>query len=254
MGPDFVPDDRWRTLLELVSDYYRQADRDRVLIENALAVSSEELESLYAKLRESADAERALFRSFTTSVPDLFFVKTPQGVYRGCNPAFETMLGLREEQVIGRTVHDVLPREMADEITGIEHAVLSSGKPDLREQWLPLPTGELRCLEMLRAPYFAADGSLLGLLGIGRDVTDRRRLQEQTRLASLVYQHTGEGMLVTDAEWRIVDINPACERITGYPLDEVRGRTPEMFNSGRQDAAFYEALRDTAARLGYWHG
>ena len=249
-----VLDDRWQALLSLVNEYYRQVDRDRVLIENALAVNSEELESLYAQLRERSDAERALFRSFTTSVPDLFFVKSPQGQYRGCNPAFEKMLGLREDQVLGRTVHDVLPREMADEITGLERQVLASGQPDLREQWLRIPTGELRCLEMLRAPYFAADGAPLGLIGIGRDVTERRRLEEQTRLAAMVYQHTAEGMLVTDAEYRIIDINPACARITGYALDEVLGRTPEMFNSGRQDRAFYDAMHQTLAELGYWHG
>jgi PAS domain-containing protein len=96
MGPDFVVDDRLKPLLELIDEYYRQVDRDRVLIENALAVNSEELESLYARLRERTEAERAMFRSFTTSVPDLFFVKSPQGQYRGCNPAFEKMLGLQE--------------------------------------------------------------------------------------------------------------------------------------------------------------
>ena len=249
-----MPDERWTALLDLVDDYYQQVDRDRMLIENALAVSSEELESLYAKMREQADAERALFRSFTTSVPDLFFVKSPQGVYRGCNPAFEKLLGLREEEVIGRTAHDVLPPEMAEEITEVERAVLASGEPDLREQWMRVSNGDTRCLEMLRAPYFAADGTTLGLIGIGRDVTDRRRLEEQTRLAALVYQHTGEGMLVTDAEYRIIDINPACARITGYTLDEVRGRTPEMFNSGRQDRAFYEAMRDSLREFGHWHG
>jgi diguanylate cyclase (GGDEF)-like protein/PAS domain S-box-containing protein len=254
MGADFAPDDRLRPLLDLVNEYYRQVDRDRVLIENALAVNSEELESLYARLRERADAERAMFRSFTTSVPDLFFVKSPQGQYRGCNPAFEKMLGLREEQVMGRTVHDLLPADMADEITTIEAAVMASGKPDLREQWLRIPSGEVRCLEMLRAPYFATDGTPLGLIGIGRDVTERRRLEEQMRLASLVYQHTGEGMLVTDAEFRIIDINPACTLITGYRLDEVLGRTPEMFNSGRQDRGFYDDMHRTLRELGYWQG
>jgi diguanylate cyclase (GGDEF)-like protein/PAS domain S-box-containing protein len=238
----------------MVSDYYRDVERDRVLIENALAVSSEELESLYARLRERTEAERALLRSFTTSVPDLFFVKSMQGVYKGCNPAFERILGLREDQVLGRTVHDVLPPEMAEEITEIERAVLQSGKPDLREQWLLLPTGESRCMEMLRAPYFAADGSPLGLIGIGRDVTERRRLEEQSRLAALVYRNTAEGMLVTDADYHIIDINPACERITGYALDELLGRTPEFFNSGRQDRAFYDAIRESVARKGHWHG
>ncbi len=254
MGPDFTPDARMRALLDLVDDYYRQVERDRSLIENALAVSSEELESLYARLRDRTDAERAIFRSFTTSVPDLLFVKAVDGVYQTCNPAFERLLGLREDQVLGRTVHDVLPGAMAQEISAIEREVLASGRSDLREQWIHLPNGEERCLEMLRAPYFGGDGRTLGLIGIGRDVTDRRRLEEQTRLAALVYRNSGEGMLVTDAEYRIVDMNPACERITGYALDEVRGRTPETFNSGRQDRAFYESMRDTVARLGHWHG
>ena len=254
MGANFAPDARLGALLELVNDYYEQVERDRVLIENALAVNSEELESLYERLRERADAERAVLRSLTTSVPDLLFVKSLDGVYRTCNPAFERMLGLREDQVLGRTVHDVLPADIAAEITRVEQEVLSSRSPDLREQWILLPTGERRCLEMLRAPYFGSDGTTLGLVGIGRDVTDRRQLEEQTRLAALVYQNTGEGMLVTDAEYRIIDINPACERITGYSLAEVRGQTPEMFNSGRQDRAFYEALRQTVARMGHWHG
>ncbi len=237
-----------------MDEYYRQVDRDRALIENALAVSSEELEGLYARLRAQTDAERALFRSFTTSVPDLFFVKSPQGTYRGCNPAFEKFLGLREDQVIGRTVHDVLPPEMAQDITQIEQTVLASGQPDLREQWLKLPTGETRCLEMLRAPYFDADGATLGLIGIGRDVTERRRLEEQTRMAALVYQHSGEGMLVLDAQLRIVDINPAGVRITGHALEEIKGKTPEMFNAGRQDAEFYRAMGASLEAHGYWSG
>ena len=66
MGDDFAPDARLGALLELVNDYYEQVERDRVLIENALAVNSEELESLYERLRERTDAERAVLRSLTT--------------------------------------------------------------------------------------------------------------------------------------------------------------------------------------------
>ena len=178
MGLDFVPDGRLGALLELVNDYYEQVERDRVLIENALAVNSEELESLYQRLRERTDAERAVLRSLTTSVPDLLFVKSVDGVYRTCNHAFERMLGLREDQVLGRTVHDVLPGDMAVEITRIEKEVLSSRAPDLREQWIVLPNGERRCLEMLRAPYFGSDGTTLGLVGIGRDVTQKKQTDD----------------------------------------------------------------------------
>jgi diguanylate cyclase (GGDEF)-like protein/PAS domain S-box-containing protein len=61
-------------------------------------------------------------------------------------------------------------------------------------------------------------------------------------------------MLVTDANYRIIDINAAGARITGYQLDEVRGQRPDIFNSGRQDLAFYELMQRTVDEFGYWHG
>ncbi len=254
LGAEFVPDASWTQFLALISDYYTEVDRDRNLIENALAVNSEELEELYAQLRRRADAEQALLRSFTNSIPDLFFAKSPEGLYLGCNSEFERFVGRPETEIIGYRVHDLLPAAQAADITTIDQAVLASGRPHSREEWQKDPAGQMRCIEMLRAPYYGADGTLIGLLGIGRDVTERRRLEEQNRLAAQVYRHTGEGMLVTDAEFRILDINPAGMRITGYSLEDVRGRTPEMFNSGRQDRAFYDSMRRTIAEIGYWNG
>ena len=108
MGTGFVPDAGWSAFLELVSNYYAEVDRDRNLIENALAVNSEELESLYARLRERADAEQALLRSFTNSIPDLFFAKSPDGSYLGCNREFESFVGRPEREIVGRRVHDLL--------------------------------------------------------------------------------------------------------------------------------------------------
>jgi diguanylate cyclase (GGDEF)-like protein/PAS domain S-box-containing protein len=61
-------------------------------------------------------------------------------------------------------------------------------------------------------------------------------------------------MLVTDANYRIIDINAAGARITGYQLDEVRGQRPDIFNSGRQDLAFYELMQRTVDEFGYWKG
>jgi diguanylate cyclase (GGDEF)-like protein/PAS domain S-box-containing protein len=132
--------------------------------------------------------------------------------------------------------------------------VLSTGHPSVREEWLMKSDGNKVCLEMLRAPYFDFDGAPLGLISIGRDISERRRLEEQMRLSALVYQHTAEGMLVTDANYRIIDINAAGARITGYQLDEVRGQRPDIFNSGRQDLAFYELMQRTVDEFGYWHG
>ena len=79
MGSNFAPDARWRALLEQISATYQEVDRERALIENALAVNSEELTAANMELRKRAEQEQALLRSFTNSIPDIFFAKAMDG-------------------------------------------------------------------------------------------------------------------------------------------------------------------------------
>lgn len=94
---------------------------------------------------------------------------------------------------------------------------------------------------------------LLYLLG-------RRRLAEQNasytslRQAAAVFDSAQEGVLMTDAKQRILYINPAFTRITGYSENEVLGKTPVMFKSGRHDARFYQSLYQTLQKHGEWSG
>ncbi|AVP56262.1 sensor domain-containing protein [Pulveribacter suum] len=90
--------------------------------------------------------------------------------------------------------------------------------------------------------------------GILTDLTARRAAEERQRLASAVVDNTVEGVVVTDAQTRILSVNAAFTRILGYCEDELRGLTPRVFKSGRHDRAFYEAMWDSMARQGYWRG
>ena len=254
MGNDFLPDERWNSFLQLISNYYHEVDRERGLLENALEVNSDELTFANAQLRSKAEHEKALLHSFTNSIPDLFFAKSLDGIYMGCNKTFERSLGLSETDIVGKTDAQLLSADRVESVSDIEKKVLATNQPIVMEEWITHPDGSKFCLEMLRAPYYGVDGKPLGLIGIGRDITQRRELEEQIRLSALVYQHTAEGMLVTDPDYHIIDINPACARMTGYALEEVRGKNPDMFNSGRQDAAFYELIRETVSEIGYWNG
>ena len=254
MGNDFLPDERWNSFLQLISNYYHEVDRERGLLENALEVNSDELTSANAQLRAKAEHEKALLHSFTNSIPDLFFAKSLDRIYMGCNQPFASSLGISETDIIGKTDEQLLSVDRVESVSDIEKKVLATNQPIVMEEWITHPDGSKHCLEMLRAPYYGVDGKQLGLIGIGRDITQRRKLEEQIRLSALVYKHTTEGMLVTDRDFQIIDMNPACARMTGYKLEEVRGKNPDMFNSGRQDAAFYQEMRKTVERVGYWSG
>ena len=83
---------------------------------------------------------------------------------------------------------------------------------------------------------------------------ERKQIEEGKQLASIVYQNSSEAMMITDADNRIVAINPAFSNITGYGFDEVQGKNPRMFSSGRHDQSFYEGMWNGINVTGQWQG
>jgi diguanylate cyclase (GGDEF)-like protein/PAS domain S-box-containing protein len=94
---------------------------------------------------------------------------------------------------------------------------------------------------------------LLLSINAGRFVALRER-EAELRVNKTVFDAATEGMFVTDAGNRILAVNPAFTAITGYTAAEAIGRTPSLLSSGRHDAAFYAAMRETLARDGRWEG
>jgi diguanylate cyclase (GGDEF)-like protein/PAS domain S-box-containing protein len=82
----------------------------------------------------------------------------------------------------------------------------------------------------------------------------RQQTEARLRLAASVFDNANEGICITDAEQRIIDVNPTLCQLTGYPRDTLIGQTPRAFQSGRQDDAFYQAMWQAIQRDGHWHG
>ncbi|WP_265944824.1 putative bifunctional diguanylate cyclase/phosphodiesterase [Dechloromonas sp. A34] len=100
-------------------------------------------------------------------------------------------------------------------------------------------------------------GVLLALLmvaGGGVLLRAQYRVSEQLRLQRRIIDHTSEAMMVTDLEQRILMVNPAFERITGYSAADVLGQTPVMLGAGRHGADFYLAIWERVAEKGSWEG
>lgn len=86
------------------------------------------------------------------------------------------------------------------------------------------------------------------------DITARMETERHLRLYSEVFSHVGEGIMITDADNRVIEINDAVTRITGFPRDELIGKTPRTLRSGIHEPAFYEALWGTLRERGHWQG
>ncbi|MDX8126930.1 bacteriohemerythrin [Methylomonas sp. OY6] len=92
-----------------------------------------------------------------------------------------------------------------------------------------------------------ANGRPLRIIGTHSDITERE-------MASLVYQNTSEGMMITDIDNNIITVNPAFTTITGYSLNEVIGKDPNLLSSGQHDLAFYQTMWGEIESSGQWVG
>ena len=86
------------------------------------------------------------------------------------------------------------------------------------------------------------------------DITERRASEETSRLAFEAIRHSGDGILVTDAEHRIISANPAFAAVTGYASEELIGNAPAIFASEGADDDFLQTLRESLEIAGVWKG
>ncbi len=114
--------------------------------------------------------------------------------------------------------------------------------------------GEFMFLDVHKAPFVNDSGQVIGVVGSGRNVTQQRKAEERLKLASLVLETSSEALIITDNADRIVDINPAFTRLTGYTLAEVAGKNPSLFHSGQQGADFYAEMWKRLEVTGHWQG
>ncbi|KMN21109.1 phosphodiesterase DibA [Pseudomonas helleri] len=101
---------------------------------------------------------------------------------------------------------------------------------------------------------FVARSQLLGFLGGSASLKRQREDRERLRQAAAVFDCTREGVLVTDRTGAIVHVNRALVEITGYTVEEVLGKRPNMFKSGHHDLEFYQGVFKSLQETGDWHG
>lgn len=100
----------------------------------------------------------------------------------------------------------------------------------------------------------SVDGKITRVFGNIMDITRSKQAEEMMRLSSTVFQTVDEAILVSDVDNRIITVNPAFTKVTGYAAEEVIGENPRILSSGKHDEMFYRELWDQLARAGSWAG
>ena len=130
-------------------------------------------------LREALFNERALLRALIDAVPDLIFYKDTQSVYLGCNKAFAEFAGRPEQAQIGRTDFHFFDPETAAFFRKMDLEMFAHGQSKRNEEWVTYPDGRQVLLDTVKTPFYSPEGKMLGLVGVSRDVTERRKFEEK---------------------------------------------------------------------------
>ncbi len=97
-------------------------------------------------------------------------------------------------------------------------------------------------------------GEALGFIGVIRDITERKDIEEDLRRAASVFGNASEGIIITSADGTILDVNDAYTTITGYSRDEAVGHDSSILKSGFHDESFYQAMWERLQQNGHWEG
>lgn len=171
----------------------------------------------YQKLAADRGREHSLLRALLDSIPDLIFFKDSESVYLGCNKAFEVFCGRTEKDLIGCSDIDLFPRDVAEFFREMDRKMMAQNMPRRNEEWIDYPDGRRALLDTLKTPFYDQDGKLLGMIGISREITEKRQAEDERKSLESQLQQAQKMEAIGQLAGGIAhDFNNILTAIIGY--------------------------------------
>lgn len=208
------------------------------------------------KTEEELQRSNMLLRIIVDNIPDAIYLKDNKGRKMIANKADIKNCGFgSEEEIIGKTDFEMFPKEIAEEFWTDDLRVLEHGEVIInREEKLVNLSGESKWLLTSKIPYRDAKGNIIGLVGLGHDISRRKIAEEEMSKLSKTITQSPVSIIITNTLGRIEYVNPKFTEVTGYTFEEVLGKNPNILKSGNQNDEFYRNLWDTILAGKDWDG
>ena len=157
------------------------------------------------------------------------------------------------KDIIGRRHYEVIP-DIPEHWKQSHRRGLEGEKLRQEEDRFERADGTVKWVRWEMIPWRMEDGEIGGIVLFAEDITALKESEGKLRLAANVFMHAFEGILITDAQGDILEVNDAFTRITGYSREEVLGRNPRLLNSGRQSREFFSDMWKQIEENGHWSG
>jgi PAS domain S-box-containing protein len=170
-------------------------------------------------------------RTLVDSIPDLVWLKDQNGIYLSCNPIFEQFFGAKKSEIIGKTDYDFVDTDLADFFRQHDQKAMAAGRPSINEERLTFAdNGYEGLFETIKSPMHNADGDLIGVLGIARDISIRKTAEkEKISLERQLKQSQKMEAIGTLAGGIAHDFNNILSSIIGFTelaIDDAEKGTP----------------------------
>lgn len=124
--------------------------------------------------------ERGFLKTLIQAIPDLVWLKDTNGVFLACNQRFEDLFGAKESDIVGKSDYDFVEKSLADFFRNHDQKVMQSGKANMNEEELLFASdGHKEILQTTKVPVYDANKNLMGVLGVGRDITRLKLAQKE---------------------------------------------------------------------------
>ncbi len=177
-------------------------------------------------LRREIEAQRNQLRALLDTIPDLVWYKDGEGRYLTCNPAFERLFGAKEADIIGKTDRDFVAAPLAEYFEEHDQIAIRTGKACTNDEWMTFAEdGHRALLETTKTPMYDRNGQLVGILGIGHDITHLRHVQDLVREKvvqfRVLFDQAPIGIALLDATGHFDQVNARFCEILGYHREEL---------------------------------
>jgi diguanylate cyclase (GGDEF)-like protein/PAS domain S-box-containing protein len=200
-------------------------------------------------LRES----RELLRLFIDHAPAALAMFDREMRYLAVSRHWLEMFDIDPTRVLGSSHYDILPG-IPEEWKQAHRRALVGEAMAPRMDRLERNDGRVQLIRREVRPWFTGTGEVGGVILFAEDITQQRLAEERLHLAASVFTHAAEGIVITDAEGTILDVNDAFTRITGYGREEMIGKNPRLLKSDRQSPEFYKKMWEDLHKSGKWTG
>ncbi|OIN28838.1 diguanylate cyclase [Vibrio barjaei] len=194
-------------------------------------------------------------QQFIDALDDHVWVKDSDRKYIAVNKSVESAWNLPRSEIFGKTDFELFSKSRSEHYQKADDRVIDSGAQETVEECASRDAyGHDVWLETIKSPIQQPDGELIGIIGMTRNVTRRKQVEVRLSITSEIFNNFQEGMMITDQNGKILDVNSAFSEVTGYQAIEVIGKNPRFLQSGHHDDKFYQNLWQQLSETGLWKG